>query len=303
MYIRGSGEDGGYHPRLYFGACLNWHARIYFPAMIRRRHGGRWLLITQADHAALSGQLAEHVGGSRFAPLHPRAILGCRMHDVGWPSHDDLPTLNSQGLPSDVFETPRHIALPIWSASAERAIENDFYAGLLVSLHSLCLSAMPEPVPMQFESSQMRERFETNKFQHKRIEEQENLRRRLEMRTDIPLTLGVASQGVDVREDQLLFDFRWLQALDQLSLAICCTKVPFSHAMIYAKPGQQPATLNFSRNGNDVTVNPWPFNVAELSCTIVGRLMPERRWDSQDEFWDAYRVAGVERIEMRVYEG
>jgi Protein of unknown function (DUF3891) len=270
--------------------------------MIRRRHRGHWLLITQADHAALSGQLAEQVGGLRFAALHPRTILGCRLHDAGWPSHDDLPTLNSQGLPVDVFETPRHLVLPIWSASAEKAIENDLYAGLLVSLHSLCLSAMPEatPAPMQFESSQMRERFETNKFQHKRIEEQEQLRRRLEMRTDIPLTLGVAAQGVDAREDQLLFDFRWLQALDQLSLAICCSEVPFSHAMVYAKPGQSGLTLNFSRVGNDVKVNHWPFNVAELSCGVVGRVVAEERWDSQEEFREAYRAAPIERIQMTV---
>jgi hypothetical protein len=268
--------------------------------MIRRRHGGRWLLITQADHAALSGQLAEHVGSSRFAWLHARTVLGCRLHDGGWPSHDDAPTLNSRGLPLDFFETPRHMALPIWAASAERAIENDIYAGLLVSLHSLCLSAMPEPVPAQFESSQMKERFETNKFQHKRIEEQENLRRRLEMRTDIPLTLGVAAQGVDAREDQLLFDFRWLQALDQLSLAICCTEVPFGHAMVYARPGQAPVTLNFSRAGNDVRVNPWPFNISQLFCTIVGRALPEQRWDSQEDFREAYRDAPIEQIQMTV---
>jgi Protein of unknown function (DUF3891) len=268
--------------------------------MIRRRHGGHWLLITQADHAALSGELAEHVGGSRFASLQPRTILGCRLHDAGWPSHDDSPTLNAQGLPLDVFETPRHMALPIWSASAERAIEADMYAGLLVSLHSLCLSAMPEAAPAQFESSQMRERFETNKFQHKRIEEQEHLRRGLDMRTDIPLTLGVATPGIDVREDQLLFDFRWLQALDQISLAICCTEAPFDHAMVYAKPSQNTLTLNFLRMGNDVRVNPWPFNVAELSFTIMGRAVPDQGWGSQEEFREAYVAAPIERIEITV---
>ena len=269
--------------------------------MIRRRHGGRWLLITQADHAALSGQLAEHVGGARFASLQPRTISGCRLHDAGWPKHDDSPTLNSQGLPLDVFETPRHMAaLPIWSASVERAIETDLYAGLLVSLHSLCLSAMPEAAPVQFESSQMRGRFETNKFQHNRIEEQEHLRRQLDMRTDIPLTLGVATPGIDPREDQLLFDFRWLQALDQFSLAICCTKAPFDHAMVYATPSQNALTLNFLREGNDVRVNPWPFNVAELSCAVAGRVVAESHWDSQDEFREAYGAAPIERIQMTV---
>ena len=69
----------------------------------------------------------------------------------------------------------------------------------------------------------MRARFENNKFQHRQIEIQEEVRGKLGMRTDIPLTLGLAGSGFDLREDQLHFDFRWLQALDQISLGICCT--------------------------------------------------------------------------------
>jgi hypothetical protein len=159
---------------------------------------------------------------------------------------------------------------------------------------------MPEPTPTQFSSTQMRERFETNKFQHKRIEEQENLRRQLDMRTDIPLALGLANAGVDSREDQLLFDFRWLQALDQLSLAICCTEVPFAHAMIYTKPGQRSITLHFSRDGDNVRVSPWPFNIGELSCTITGRALPDRQWQSQDDFQEAFRAAPIERVNIRM---
>ena len=43
------------------------------------------------------------------------------LHDCGWPLHDDRPTLNSQGQPLHVFETPVTLATQVWTASARRA--------------------------------------------------------------------------------------------------------------------------------------------------------------------------------------
>jgi hypothetical protein len=270
--------------------------------MIRRRDGENWVLISQSDHAALSGELARHVGGMAFAKLEETAIRACAMHDAGWPLHDEAPTLNLDGNPLDVFETPRELGLSIWEKSAEIATEENPYAGLLVSLHSLHLSALPMPVPERFENSQMRQRFENNKFQHKQIELQENLRRKLGLQTDIPLTLGLASPGTDPREDQLLFDFRWLQALDQISLAICCTQSPFDRAMVYARPGRRVTELHLARSGNDLLVSPWPFEQRELSCTIAGRVVPNQPWESTELFRQAYNHAPVEQIEVRIRE-
>jgi hypothetical protein len=266
--------------------------------MIRRRHGAHWLLITQDDHARLSGQLARRIGNAHFASLDSRAILGITLHDAGWPIHDDCPTLDSPGLPVDIFETPRQIGLAVWAESTRRAAEVDPYAGLLVSLHSLALSAMPLPTPTQFDSSQMKERFETNKFQHKQIEEQERLRRQIGMRTDIPLTLGLADLGVDAIEDQILFDFRWLQAMDQLSLAICCGTSPLpGAAVVHPHPGREPIHLALPRAGRtDVSIAPWPFDESELSCTIAGRLLPNHPWESESEFHKAYAAAPIEQI-------
>ena len=42
-----------------------------------------------------------------------------------------------------------------------------------------------------------KKRDEMNKFQHREIERQEKLRRKLGLRTDVPLTLGVAKAGID----------------------------------------------------------------------------------------------------------
>lgn len=272
--------------------------------MIRRNHAGQHLLITQDDHAKLSGRFAEHIGNAMFARVSPSVILACSMHDSGWPIHDDLPTLNSKNLPLDVFETPRPIAVEVWSASTQRTAAIDPYAGLLVSLHSLSLSARAAAHLNQqadpFDAAQMKERFETNKFQHKQIEIQEALRRQLGMRTDIPLTLGLASPGLDGGEDQLLFDFQILQAMDQLSLAVCCTDIPFPTAgRVNTRTGESPVRLHFRRvNGNDVTVTPWLFDAPMLQCTISGRSLPARPWASEQEFRAAYQHADNQHISL-----
>src|SRR5687768_18404240 len=102
-------------------------ARLTIAAMIRRQQGDDWLLITQHDHALLAGELAEHFGNEYFARPEPRepALRGVRLHDCGWPLHDDQPTINKDGKPLDVFETTRDIALPVWRSSADQASAAD----------------------------------------------------------------------------------------------------------------------------------------------------------------------------------
>ncbi len=107
--------------------------------MIRRRQGNDLLLITQDDHAALSGRLAKHIGNKQFSmpsPFH-LVIEGVSLHDCGWPLHDDHPTLNADGLPRNVFEMPPLLAVEVWGESSSRAAVVHPYVGLLVSLHGL----------------------------------------------------------------------------------------------------------------------------------------------------------------------
>src|SRR5213075_490790 len=102
-------------------------------AMIRRDEQDAFLLISQHDHALISGELAEQFGNAVFARPQPAesVVRGVRLHDCGWPLHDNEPTLNPDGFPLYVFETPRDVALKVWTASSERAAAEDPYAGLL----------------------------------------------------------------------------------------------------------------------------------------------------------------------------
>src|SRR3954471_11078985 len=86
-------------------------------------------LITQSDHAHLSGQLAQHFGNADFTPPDPTTIQAISLHDAGWPPHDDNPTLNHHHPPRDVFESTHEIALPVWTTSSDRAQSHHPYAG------------------------------------------------------------------------------------------------------------------------------------------------------------------------------
>jgi hypothetical protein len=254
--------------------------------MIRRQVGDEFWLITQNDHAQISGQLAKHLGNEQFAPpSSASAILGISLHDCGWPLHDDEPTLNDEHLPRHVFETPPDIGLRVWDASAERAAQRDDYAALLVSLHSLGLSVFAtEPsqaISSAWNMNDPRVRFEINRFQHKMVELQESLRTRLGFRTDRPLKNGLATDSSDVKEQKLSSDFRWLGAMDRLGLAICCTDSPFDE---------------IQRDGNDVVLDPWPFGISEIDVEVPYRRIPAKRYADNAEFQAVYFSATVERF-------
>jgi hypothetical protein len=283
--------------------------------MIRREVGNEFLLIKQHDHALLAGQLAERFGNDRFAKPEPResVLTAVRLHDAGWPLHDEQPTLNRTHLPLDVFETPRPIALKVWSASAECASAADPYAGLLVSLHVLSLSIFATTQQQQrqagkhetFNVAQLTERFEVNKFQHREVERQEQLRRQLGMRTDLPLTHGLAEPLASVEDDRLVFHFRLLQAMDLISLCLCCTEPPADRTQdVLTKPGGRARHLSLRRDaGGAVGVDPWPFDVGTIELAIRTSRVPARAYRSKEDLSAEMASASVEQLALRVAPG
>ncbi len=243
--------------------------------VIRREDQGEFLLITQHDHALIAGELAEQFGNDSFARPEPResVIRGVSLHDCGWPLHDDQPTLNSSGQPRDVFESTPEIAIPTWTASAEKAAAQDPYAGLLVSLHVLSLSVFATTqTPFDHEKFNLDDppdRFAVAKFQQREIERQEKLKLVLGLRTDKANLHRQHQESTQKKEDQVTFNFRMLQAMDAISLACCCTKPPTKQTQdVMPQPGGAPLRLNLERRGNDVGVDPWPFGVELIELKI-----------------------------------
>lgn len=267
--------------------------------MIRRHVGNEYWLITQHDHALLAGELARHVGNKLFASMSDSAMEGTSLHDCGWPVHDDKPTLNAKGQPIDVFESTPEIALRVWQAGSERAAESgDDYAALLVSLHVLSLSirATAAPMPPAHEtmlSGNPKTRFEVNRFQHYQIELQERLRRKLGLPVDVPMRHGLVEDAKTQAELELQFHFRMLQALDLISLALCCTTPPVEQITnVIPRPGSRPITLNVKHGGQGVLhVSPWLFKPAAMKLRVPYRTVPARSYGSADELRATYRSA------------
>lgn len=274
--------------------------------MIRHRLDDEFVLITQHDHAQLSGRLATHVGSALFAPPTPyqETVDGIALHDAGWPLHDERPTLNPQGQPLHVLESPMSVAIPVWSESVRRASAHNPWSGLLVSLHVLALSALAQSRdPSRHERfGDQRDLFELNKFQHKQIEIQENLRRALGLRTDLPLHLGRATPGSGAREELLLFGYHLLKAMDAISLDACSGGNLFRTIdEVYPRPGAQALLPRIGHPGHfELTADPWPFDRPVLAFDVPCRRVPARHYESDAEFQGDFHAAPVGHVTVTV---
>jgi len=277
--------------------------------MIRHRRGDDFYLIAQHDHALLSGQFATHIGASGFARPDPyrQTVDGIALHDCGWPLHDERPTLNGQSLPLHVLESPMPIAIKVWSESARLASEKDPYTGLLVSLHVMALSFIAQthdPTPHE-RYQDAKDLFDLNKFQHRQAELQEELRRKIGLRTDIPLTKGLAKPGTDPAEDLLLFNYNLLKTCDRLSLDLCCSEPLFQTIEgVFPRPGAAPLTLQIGHVAEgSMTVQPWPFDVDRLEYEVPCRRLPATPYTSDYEFQQAFNAAPRDTLHVRLTPG
>ena len=267
--------------------------------MIRRAVENGFLLIAQHDHALLSGKMARRIGNQSFrAPSPYEAVVeAIAQHDCGWPLHDENPTLNAAGQPLHVFEASVSLATQVWNASVARAMNLGDYQGLLVSLHVLGLSAF---ALSHAKSASRADLFEMNKFQHRQIEIQEDLRTRLGLSNDLPRQLGLAAAGASPAEDLLRFNFRLLTAMDRISLALCCGENLFPALEdVHARPGAPESTVRLSMpNPSMMAMTPWPFDQRPLCFEVPARRVADGAFASPEEFQEAYRRAPVERLAL-----
>lgn len=278
--------------------------------MIRHRRGNEFFLIAQHDHALLAGKFAEQIGNECFAAPTPRqpVLDGISLHDAGWPLHDDQPTLNPGGEPLHVLEVSMPIATRVWNESVRRAVEKDPYSGLLVSLHVLNLSTLAQRHdfrPQERGRNDPADLFELNKFQHRQIEWQEQLRRQLGLATDLPLRLGLAEPGTGPGEDLLRFNFGLLRLMDSLSLDACASEDLFGEvAGIHPRPGAAALSLKIGHpEPLSLTVHPWPLNEAQVLLPIQARRVPTGRFGSDEELRQTYRESPIETLEIRLRPG
>lgn len=105
------------------------------------RHAQAWWLITQPDHAALSGDLAANFVSPLFPRLDPLVIRSIGVHDWGWSifpaegSPGRQPLLDTAGKPLSFIEFSPWDFLRAWQGSIERAESIAPIGGIMVSRH------------------------------------------------------------------------------------------------------------------------------------------------------------------------
>jgi len=212
--------------------------------------------------------------------------------------HDQMPTLNKDGLPLDVFETPLDLAIGVWQAGVQKVADEAVYTQLLVSLHVLGLSGFAAA-----RQHDRREQFELNKFQQRQIEKQVELRKRLGMRTDVALKLGLALRGDLQEEERLRRNYFILQTMDRISLGFCCDELVFTEIEgIVPKLGMAAETLKFARTADwAMRIEPWPFDKDRIEIAMPYKEVAARKYESEAEFREIYENAQAGRVMMSVH--
>ncbi len=110
-------------------------------AATHRERARSYRVVTQPDHAILSGKVAAALGRRRFPFLDEELLEGIAHHDSGWFEVDGaaptpkLPPTEADGRLRSFLTTSPEISLGAWSRSIEGAVRIGPRAGSLVSRH------------------------------------------------------------------------------------------------------------------------------------------------------------------------
>lgn len=237
--------------------------------MIRRALDSYWLCIGQPEHARLAGAMAEAWGRPPFLPPEPRieVLQAVAEHDNGWGEWEAAPALDpAAGHPFHFTEMPVADHLVIWRRGVQRMLEQNPYAGLLVSMHGAAL---------------MRSRLE--KGARGPEEDRAAIRTFLaeQERLQAALREGLATRPryrEAVTRARLTANFRLLQLLDALSLLLCCGGTePQTFTAVPLGEGVRRTDLQFTPEAAGAHLKPYPFTADPARFSVTGRLLPAGR--------------------------
>lgn len=234
------------------------------------------VIVRQIDHQRQCGRMAERWGNEVFArpvPYEP-LIDAARLHDEGWRGWEDAPEVDPAGRPLDFPELDRAVHVELYRRSVARALERSARAGLLVSMHGqglyearLGLDGPPPP------------RASRRPVVRGWLDEQDQVQRRARR------SIG----GPGDRLDAWAWDaYRLLQAWDLLSLYLLWRDLP------RARDGRIPRVPRGAGDpGVDIrvepvgpsacTLDPFPFPGDEVDLPVRARMVPDRRYEDDDD--------------------
>jgi hypothetical protein len=257
--------------------------------MITRPIPDGLLCIRQLDHSALAGTLARAWGGAMPA-LRPMesVVLAVARHDAGWTELDRAPRRDpGTGRPHTYRTCPILDALAIAERSVALVGAADPYAGWLVSRHFASFHAGSEaPEARVWVTAQVGQRA-------------------------LLLSRAWPRVGRDALHPHVLeANFDWLQLLDGLSLALCEDWTSWESRETCATYGEETTRFRYRRRetGGDPlrvqgTVEPWPFEAAEVPAEVPAKLVAGESWASPEALGRAWREASPAMLEVALAAG
>jgi hypothetical protein len=246
--------------------------------IVRYESDGTIVMITQNDHAQLSGLFAAHWGNEEFEKPRPYGsmVRAAMFHDRGWIRYETGPQLNPQTgkTPNyrEVPTDPAQLAAFEWAGEWLSAI--DAYAGLMIAKHRTGLwqgryGVIKHPPAIQ---------------RGKLSPDIEAFIARSEVRQKN------AAEKLD--PDALAINYNLLQVWDLMSLYVCSTE--------RLKPDHiEPAPTSYCGRGSvamtltplaerTIALDPYPFDLPCLIANVIFRRLTQTKFTDSAELQSAY---------------
>jgi Protein of unknown function (DUF3891) len=246
--------------------------------IVRYESDGSIVMITQNDHAQLSGLFAAHWGNASFEAPRPQAacVRAAMFHDRGWIRYETSPQLNPEnGRTPNYRDVPSDAAqLEAFAWAGDWLSGIDAYAGLLIAKHRTGLwqgrygvithppaiqrGTLPAPIQAFIATSEAKQK--------------------------------TASAGIDA--DELATNYNLLQVWDMMSLYICSTEhlkedriepVPTSYR------GKVGTAMRLTpREPHTIALDPYPFDQPSLTTSVIYRRLTQSKFRDSAELQSVY---------------
>jgi hypothetical protein len=232
--------------------------------MIVRHADGALLCISQPDHAALAGRLAEAwaADGVPNRPTRDRLVSATARHDIGWASEDTALRFDpATHGPQDFIAIPADARQSAFVRGVERLSAEDPYAAALVAQHGLTVY---------------------RRFQHD--PDWRTFFPALEQRRDDLCANLVGRSGAS--------PFTFLQDYTILGLCDLCS-------LVFCGGWREPHLMEGYEvvlEGDRLVVSPDPFAGVAVALEVPARRLPRRPFWSQGDLDEAWAAAEPERL-------
>lgn len=246
--------------------------------MLIRQTDGELVLVTQWDHARLSGEFARRWGNDGFASPNPFESV-CRAatdHDRGWEQPDSQPLYDPESRrPLQFMDVDWNQHLQFYKRGVRQVMKQDRYAGLLVSMHWLGLYQRRWGLQPELDIVPESERPRLDRIS---LAEQHHW-------TALIHNLWNPSQEPRHRfEDRLWRNYELLQFWDRLSILICLSDLSEHESTRFEwvprndESGYETITVQ-SRLDSTLVLEPYPFSEPDLEVSVPARHIPNREYE------------------------